>query len=275
MLKATKPEPHKKRLKLFMFGDAGVGKTTAACALPKPYIIDAEKGTDNYSELINSLGGAVFQTTSIDEVISEIRSLATEEHGFKTLVIDPISPLFFDLLDKCELEVGAEFGRHYGEANKHMKRLVGLLMQLDMNVVMTSHSKPVYGSKMEVTGNTFDAWKRLPYMFDLVLELKKQTPTQRHARVVKTRIESFPDGETFAWGIDEIGKRYDLAEIDRSVQSIKLATKEEIADVESLCSREFLLRCLEKAGVETLADMKQSQVRAMIAHTKEKELQNV
>ena len=41
-LRARKPEAVTKRLKLFMFGPAGVGKTTAAIQFPNSYIIDCE-----------------------------------------------------------------------------------------------------------------------------------------------------------------------------------------------------------------------------------------
>jgi len=61
-LRAKKPTAKSKRLKLFMYGDAGVGKTTAGLQLPKPYIIDAERGTENYHKLINKVGGAVLHT---------------------------------------------------------------------------------------------------------------------------------------------------------------------------------------------------------------------
>jgi flagellar biosynthesis GTPase FlhF len=44
-LRAKKPEAVEKRLKLFMYGPAGVGKTTAAIQFPNAYIIDCEKGT--------------------------------------------------------------------------------------------------------------------------------------------------------------------------------------------------------------------------------------
>ena len=47
MLRARKPEAVTKRLKLFMFGPAGVGKTTAAIQFPNSYIIDAERGSEN------------------------------------------------------------------------------------------------------------------------------------------------------------------------------------------------------------------------------------
>src|SRR5262245_53085036 len=125
-LRARKPEAVQKRLKLFMFGPAGVGKTTAAIQFPNSYVIDCEKGTENYDQLIQESGSVVFQTTDIHEVITEVKGLLTEKHDYRTLVIDPITTVYNDLLDKCEQKVGADFGRHYGAANKEMKRLANL-----------------------------------------------------------------------------------------------------------------------------------------------------
>jgi hypothetical protein len=44
MLRGKKPEAINKRLKMFMYGGAGAGKTTAAIQFPNSYIIDCEKG---------------------------------------------------------------------------------------------------------------------------------------------------------------------------------------------------------------------------------------
>src|SRR4051794_9154628 len=127
-LRAKKPEAVTKRLKLFMFGPAGVGKTTAAIQFPNSYIIDAERGTENYDKLITASGSAVFQTNDMNEVLAEVKSLLTEKHDYRTLVIDPITTLYNDLLDKCEAQVGADFGRHYGAGKKGMKRAGKLVM---------------------------------------------------------------------------------------------------------------------------------------------------
>jgi len=268
-LRAKKPTNKTKRLKLFMYGDAGVGKTMAGLQLPMPYIIDAERGTENYHKKINKVGGAVFNTTDILEVIEEVRKLSTEEHDFKTLVIDPITPLYFDLIDKCELEVGTEFGRHYGEANKYMKRLINLIMRLDMNVVITAHAKVVYGDDMKKLGITFDGWKKLDYIFDLVLELRKQTPTKRYAKVVKTRIESFPDGETFEWNYDSLTERFSQAELERDVDIITTATAVQVKEIETLSEKlvdgdDAVAGFLRRAGVQQLLDLTEVQAQKII-----------
>jgi len=258
-----------------MYGNAGVGKTTASCQMPAPYIIDSERGTNNYHDLVNGAGGSVFQTTSIDDVIEEVRNLSIEKHDFKTLVIDPISPLYDDLVEKCEAEVGNEWGKHYQLASKHMKRLVNLLLRLDMNVIITAHAKPEYGDEMKVIGTTFEGWKRLPYIFDLVLHLEKTTPTKRFARVVKTRIAGFPDGETFEWSFDELKKRYPVLEMERGSESITLATSKQCQEIDSYTNNyvsggEFVAKCLAKIGIDELKDLTKEQATKMIAAIKKK-----
>src|SRR4051794_20323136 len=214
MVRAKKPEAVTKRLKLFMFGPAGVGKTTAAIQFPNSYIIDCERGAENYDEIIAASNSVVYQTTDIQDVIAEVKSLLTEKHEFRTLVIDPITTVYNDLLDKCETQVGADFGRHYGAANKQMKRLANLIMALDMNVVITAHAKPEYGQNLAKIGYTFDGWKQLDYWFDLVVELGKKGK-RRFARVVKTRLDSFPDEDVFEWSYDAIKRRYDINVLEK------------------------------------------------------------
>ena len=274
-LRAKQPSPSERRLKLFMYGDAGVGKTTASCQMPAPYIIDSERGTDNYSELIKESGGAVFQTTVVEEVIDEVRALTVEQHDYKTLVIDPISPLYFDLVERMEEQVGNEWGKHYSEANKHMKRLVNLIMRLDMNVIITAHAKPEYGDDMKKIGTTFDGWKRLPYIFDLVLQLDKPTPSKRFARVAKTRIKGFPDGETFEWNFDELTKRYSVEELERTAVAIEVASDEQVKSVIDFAKTiadgdDFIEKCLKKAGVDSLEDLSIEQADKMLTAMKKK-----
>ena len=71
-LRARKPEAVQKRLKLFMFGPAGVGKTTAAIQFPNSYIIDCERGTENYDKLITAGKSVMYQTTDVHDVIAHV-----------------------------------------------------------------------------------------------------------------------------------------------------------------------------------------------------------
>jgi nucleoside-triphosphatase THEP1 len=270
-LRGKEPHPQDKRLKLMIFGEAGVGKTTACLQMQKPYIIDCERGTDNYSAQIKAVGGVVFNTVDSDELLDEVRTLRTSKHDYLTLCIDSISTVYSDLLEKCEAKVGADFGRHYGLANKSMRTLMNLILSLDMNVVITAHSKPIYGTNLAVLGKTFDGWKNMDYMFDLVLELKRATPTERHATVIKTRIEGFPDGETFAWSLSSIAERYDLKEMERKPVPVKVATDDQKFEIKTLVTmmdngEAFIRKCLTKADVDLVSDLSTEQADKIIQH---------
>ncbi len=288
MLRAKKPEAVNKRLKLFMFGPAGVGKTTAAIQFPNSYIIDCEKGAENYDRLITASNSVLFQTTDIHEVIQEVKSLLTEPHDYRTLVIDPITTIYNDLLEKCEAQVGSEWGRHYGAANKTMKRLANLIMALDMNVVITAHAKKEYqtsgngSNTLAVVGQTFDGWKQLDYWFDLVVELSRgktdRKPTKTHdpkrfAKVVKTRLEQFPDGEVFEWSYDAIRKRSDVESLERTPHSIRLATPDQVAEITNLLTlvrlpENTVEKWFAKAGVDMWEDMSQDTIQKCIDFVK-------
>jgi len=191
-LKAKKPSVVDCRLKALFYGAAGVGKTFASIQFPRPYIIDTEGSTNKpqYVKAIDSVDGAVLITNDFDEMVNEVRELLTTKHEYKTLVIDSLTLLYNDLLEKAERKVGTEFGRHYGEANKRMKQLLNLLFRLDMNVIITAHSKNEYGQNLAVLGQTFDCYKKLDYLFDLVFEIQ-QRGTSRVGLVKKSRFETF------------------------------------------------------------------------------------
>jgi hypothetical protein len=269
-LKATKPVVKNNRLKLFMYGNAKVGKTTLAIQFPKPYIIDTEGTTDKekYVELINKGDGAVLITQDFDELVEQVKELLTSKHDFKTLVIDSLTILYNDLLDKSALKVGTEFGRHYGEANKKVKHLINLLLRLDMNVIITSHAKNEYGSKLEVLGSTFDCYKKLDYIFDLILEVQKRGK-ERVAIVKGTRLKEFEESAIIPCCYKEFSKRYSVEALER------ISVAQEIADIYQVnellrlidllkVPRETYEKWLDKAGSEDWLEMPASAIQKCI-----------
>lgn len=269
-LRAIKPESVQKRLKALLYGGAGTGKTTCAISFPKVYLIDTERGAENeqYTKLLSDNGGAVFQTNDFDEVIKEVTALLTVKHEYKTLVIDPLTTVYNDLLDKMALRVGTEFGKHYAEANKHMQHLCSLLLRLDMNVIITSHAKNEYGNNMTVLGTTFDCYKKLDYLFDLVFEIQKRGK-ERVAITKKSRIQGLPDGESFTFSYSEIANRYGKEVLERDAVPVVLATQEQINQIQQLISLhkislEVRQKWLDKSNSKTFSEMPSESIQKCI-----------
>ncbi len=273
-LRAKKPELIEKRLKALFYGAAGVGKTTACISFPKPYLIDTEKGAtnDQYVKILKENGGAVFQTNDFDELLTEVKALLTEKHEYKTLIIDPLTTLYNDLLDKSALEVGTEFGKHYGHANKKMKHLLNLLLRLDLNILITCHSKNEYGQNLAVLGQTYDGYKKLDYLFDLVFEIQKRGK-DRVGIIKKSRIENFPDGETFPFCYEEIAERYGRTILEKEAFPQTLATNEQIQEITRLIElmkvpEEVIDKWLKKSESACFEEMPFDVIDKCIIHLK-------
>jgi hypothetical protein len=275
-LKAKKPALIEQRLKCLFYGSAGVGKTMAAIQFPKPYIIDTEGSTNKpqYVKAIDKVDGAVLMTVDFDEMVNEVRELLTTQHDYKTLVIDSLTLVYNDLLDKSEKKVGSEFGRHYGEANKRMKQLLNLLFRLDMNVIISSHSKNEYGQNLAVLGQTFDCYKKLDYLFDLVFEIQRRGK-DRIGIIKKSRIESFPDGETFPFSYDEIAKRYGKEVLERDAIAQELAEASQVLELIRLIDllkvpEEIYQKWLDKANSEKWEEMPRDAIQKCIEYLTQK-----
>lgn len=269
-LRGKQPTSIEKRFKALFYGTAGAGKTTAAIQFPKPYLIDTEKGAENdsYTQLLEKQGGVIFQTTDYEELIQEIKSLLTEKHEYKTLVIDPLTTIYNSMLDRAADAVGTEFGRHYGEANKKIKRLLDLLLRLDMNVIITSHAKNEYGDGMKVIGETYDCYKKLDYLFDLVIQIQKRGK-QRVGVVKKSRIKEFEELESFPFSYEAIAEKYGRSVIEKSAAAQKLATPSQVQEAKHLISLlkiedEVVNKWLEKAQAASFDEMEESHIVKVI-----------
>ena len=269
-LKAKKPTTIEKRLKVLFYGGPGAGKTTAAISFPKVYLIDTERGAENdsYTARLEKGGGVILQTSDFDEVIDQVKALLTEKHDYKTLVIDPLTTIYNDLLDKSGEKNGTEFGRHYNEVNKKMKQLLSLLTRLDMNVIITAHAKNEYGQNLAIMGTTFDCYKKLDYLFDLAFEIQDRGD-KRVAIIKKTRIESFPKNDSFEFTYDEIAKRYGKKILEKDAKCEILATKEEIKELYRLkelfnIDDEKFEKSLEKYNAENAEDLSQEAIQKII-----------
>jgi len=246
-LRGKKPEKKEKRLKLFVYGEAGVGKTLAALDFPKSYIIDTEKGTDFYSDTINKNESAVFQSCNPDEIKGEIKELLTSKHPYKTLVIDPITQIYNACQDKWtriferhsnnpsarEIQ---DFGlRYWGKVKSDFKCIQRMILNLDMNVIITAHQKDKYGSNQSLVGVTFDSMKGDDYIFDYIFRIVHKA-RRRVALTAKERAEpgknKFP--EEFEWSYENFCKFYGDEIIERDAVPVPMASEEEVNKIDRL-----------------------------------------
>lgn len=267
-LRGKKPEAVEKRLKALFYGSAGIGKTTAAIQFPRPYLIDTERGAENeqYAKLLKASGGAIFQTSDFDDMLAEVTSLLTEKHDYRTIIIDPLTVVYNELLDKSAKALvtrddptGTAFSRHKGPADRKLKHLLNLLLRLDMNVIITSHAKNEWKNGAPTGTDTFDCYAKLDYLFDLVFYIQKRG-TERVGVVKKTRMESFPEGDIFPFSYDEIANRYGRAILERSANVEAFASKEQVAELARLVEllklpAETTDKWLDKAGAETFSEL--------------------
>jgi hypothetical protein len=274
-LRAKKPEQVQKRLKALIFGPAGSGKTRASLEFPKAYIIDGERGTENYAKLIEAADSVVMGVKEgaldVNEVDREVGELLSVRHDYRTLVLDPFTTIFREACDVAEDQVGTDWGKNVGVANKKWKSLSNTITNLDMNVIITCHAKDEYkklpGRKeRELIGQTYDGAKGMDYLFDLVVSLRsggRDVPSI--ATVCKTRIETFPMGDEFAWSYKELKRRYEAFAgpgiLEKTAGSVAMATAEQITELNSLLEvvkmgDDWLERVLSKAQVNELSQMR-------------------
>ena len=124
-------------------GVAGIGKSTWAANAPQPIFIPTEDGS-------HELDVARFpKAESFVDVLNYIKTLGTEDHPYKTVVVDSIDhmePLIWDHTCKEANKPSIEsfgYGRGYVEALSHWRTLFGGLTKLrdrkNMAVIVIAH----------------------------------------------------------------------------------------------------------------------------------------
>ena len=274
-LRGKKPTTVKKRLKLLMFGKAGVGKTTAGLLFPRPYLIDTERGAENdqYVKTLEAQGGAYWFTNDPNELIEEVQSLLSTKHDYRTLIIDPLTTIYNDLCDKGMKEKGEEFGRYKLPADRLTKHLLNLLLRLDMNVIVTSHAKGEWANGAPTGKDTYDCYSKLDYLFDLAIEVQKRGNGERFGVVRKSRIEAFKDAEVFPFSYDAIADRYGRDILEKEANAEVLASPEQIAELVNLIdlmkvTTEVTDKWLDKAGAANWAEMPADAIAKCIEYLK-------
>lgn len=284
-LKAVEPKSAEpKKPKILLYGKPGAGKTWASIDFPVCYYIDTEGGANlsHYTDKLKASGGMYMgpEQGSLDfqTVIEQVQALGTEDHNFKTIVIDSVSKLFNTAIATEAERLGDKnaFGADKKPAVANMRRLVNWLSRVDMNVVLISHEKPEWGvdskgQRAEI-GSTFDCYDKLEYELDLCLNIIKAGPS-RVARIRKTRLQEFKEGENFPWSYADFAKLYGKAVIEKKSTQIVLASKEQLEEIRKLIETVRLPdgqedKWLAAAQVSGWDEMSSERIAKAIEHIK-------
>lgn len=209
-----KAESEATRLKMYIYGKTGTGKTVTALHFPSPAVIDAEDGTLHYGGIFDFHKIKTNDPKKVHEAIDE---LLENPGDFKTLVVDPMSMIYDQILKDKEDRMKMKTGNlhyelqplDYKTIKTEVKLLMNKLLSLDMNVIVTTRSKPQYaqGKFMQQIGEQPEGHRDMPYMFDVVLELYQTEDGTRMARVEKDRTNKLPHEFKFSYDsfVEHIG----------------------------------------------------------------------
>jgi hypothetical protein len=236
------------KTKGLIFGESGIGKTWFTLGFPAPYYIDTEGGAKGrqYQERLLAAGGAYMGpedgALDFDAVINEIKLLATETHGYKTLVIDSITKLFQICIANEQERLGDKdaFGASKKPAVGAMRRLINWVGRLDMNVWFVAHEVAEWGKnestgQREEVGKIPDVWDKLVYELDLGIRVIRRGKVYPSIGVVhKSRLTGFPLGETFKLDYPTFAERYGKGVIEAAPKAITLISEENANEIARL-----------------------------------------
>jgi len=270
-----------KRLKLFLWGDSGVGKTTLSLQFPKPVVIDLEGGADLYGEAFDF---DVLRASTADEVMEAVEWLLTRPHAYRTLVIDPIT-VYWDALQKKWSDVflrrnkgskGYKFEfydlqpRDWMTVKAEFKDLIRKLIALDMNVIVTARQKVQYadGAFMKAIGETFDGEKSLPYLFDTIVRLYRDEKGRFLGECLKDRSNKLPAG-AFEVSYARFEELFGKKALARKARPTAFATDEQKRLIRDSIARfglspEQVTKRLAAYGAESLDDLTEENARVII-----------
>lgn len=131
--------------RVIVYGAPGIGKTSLALDAPSPVVIQTEDGLGNADVT------AFPKADAYHQVIEALGALYSEEHQFKTLVLDSLDwlePLIWDKVcaDNDVKDISSiPYGRGYSEALNYWREVLSGITALrdhrDMIIVMTAHNQ--------------------------------------------------------------------------------------------------------------------------------------
>jgi len=262
----------KRRFKILLFGEAGIGKTTTAVRTPGPVIFDMEDGTSHYESLgdfiVEDATDPDIVTNRIVEITGKNQIDIGEKKPFKvkTLVLDPIHiwelSLTQKLLDKrIKEERDPDYKvtlEDYQILKNKKKKLMMKLMAVDFNVIVCARTKDLYaqGEIMKKIGIAPDCDVQWLGFFDTIIYLYKDPGTKKRMGVIykKDRTNRFPVDKLgnftpFEYTYEAVESYLDGMDYDADVDTERTSIKDIEYDIVRNFETEFNGKKVLTAGV--------------------------
>lgn len=208
-----KPNSRKKGLKILVYGQTGVGKTSFALSFPRIVLVDSEDGASWYEATAKNLVG-ILDTQSYDDLEDALDQLEDNTDELDTFVVDSETKIYENIqeaLQSVEESRAARKGRDVLDANLSMRswgkikqlasRLQNAKIRLasqGVNVISIAQSVDVMedagnGTRVKV-GEKPNMSKNAAYDYDVVLRLFIKDG-KYYGQVEKDRTKTVPLGK--------------------------------------------------------------------------------
>lgn len=183
-----------------ILGEPGVGKTSLAAAFPSPVFIKAEDGTEGVPQELKSSISELPTVSDVDQLWRDLHELVSEDHGFKTVVIDSVTALerifqqhVVDSDPKKPKSINTAMGGYgagfqaVGAMHQRVRKAASLLQDRGIHVLFLAH----------VEISTLDLPDQDPYSrYSLRLNKRSMAPYVDDVSAVGlVRLETFTMGD--------------------------------------------------------------------------------
>jgi len=143
-------QPEDRPLVVTLLGENGLGKTTTAATWPKPVVIRAEDGVNGVPKGFRP--DALPVINRVEDLWDQLKALCSEEHDYKTVIIDSITQLEQMFIQKVvdndpkvsninQANGGYGAGREaVATMHRRVRKAADVLVSKGMHVVFIAHA---------------------------------------------------------------------------------------------------------------------------------------
>ncbi len=257
-IKLTSTKNSSKKVKILVYGGAGMGKTVLCSTAPKPIIISAEAGLLSISDF----DIPVIEVKTVKDVMDAYQWITESEEAkeFETVCLDSITEIGEVLLSQYKKEE-KDARKAYGRISDDMAHLIRSFRDLqDKHVYFTAKSikkedetSGITSTRAAMPGSTLT--NNLPYWFDEVLALRiGKLDSGKEFRYLQTQPELQFDAKDRSGCLAPMEKP-DLSYIFDKIAKGKKKVKEEVKENEEKLKEEEIEEKIKEEEVSVTSEI--------------------